>query len=199
MGTVRCGVGLLREFRAALITIIAGSLTTRSYWSFSACVVLLYRAAQSLRDGKLLSVDDQLSFSTTCIQMLRVCSNEEPIAARYLAMLEPAFETLQEIRQKLDTEIERGKRSSQPKLSISALLESSPSPTPASTPQGARSSSPQLLKADPVLREDASKIVARMGILLKDPFGRLQQSGELTSVEVPYPSPPLSETTFWFR
>lgn len=131
--------------------------------------------------------------------MLRVCSNEEPIAVRYLAMVEPASDTLQWIRQKLDAEVERGKRSSQPKISISALLESTPSPTPMSTPQETRSTSPQPPKLDPMLREDVSKIIARMSVLLKDPFGRFQHGVEISYPEDPYPSPALSETTFWFR
>lgn len=172
---------------------------TRSYWSFSACVILLYRAGQNFRDGKLYSVDDLLTYSNTCMQMLRICSNEEPTAVRYLAMLEPAFETLHSIRLKLDAEVEKGKRCSQPKISISALLEPTPSPTPLSTPQGPRSFSPQLPNLDPNLREDARKIVTSLGVLLKDPFGRLQQSLDIGLGEVPYPSPPLSETIFWFR
>jgi len=131
--------------------------------------------------------------------MLRVCSNEEPMAVRYLAMLEPAFETLHSIRLKLDAEVEKGKRSFQPKISISALLEPTPSPTPVSTPHGPRSFSPQPPNLDPNLIEDARKIVASIGILLNDPFGRLQQSRDTGIVDVPYPSPPLSETSFWFR
>jgi hypothetical protein len=50
-----------------------------------------------------------------------------------------------------------------------------------------------------MLKEEASKIIARMGVLLNDPFGRFQQSGESGSAEIPYPSPALSETIFWFR
>lgn len=131
--------------------------------------------------------------------MLRICSNEEPIAVRYLSMLEPAFETLYSIRLKLDAEVEKGKRTSQPKISISALLEPTPSPTPVSTPQGSRSFSPQPPNLDPKLREDARKIVAYIGALLKDSFGRMQQSRHTNHADVPYPSPPLSETSFWFR
>jgi hypothetical protein len=133
------------------------------------------------------------------MQMLRVCANEEPAAMRYLTMLEPAFESLHSIRHKLDSEVEKGKRSSQPKISISALLEPTPSPTPDSTPHGPRSFSPQPPNLDPNLKEDARKIVANLGSLLKDPFGRLQQSRDAGITEVPYPSPPLSETSFWFR
>lgn len=199
MDTVRRDVGWLRELTTALILDLAGSLTARSYWSFSACIVLLYRAGQNLRDGKLLSVDSLLTYSKSCIQMLRVCSNEEPIAVRYLAMLEPAFETLHSIRLKLDLEVEKGKRSTQPKISISALLEPTTSPTPISTPHGPRSFSSQPPNLDPNLREDARKIVAHIGILLKDPFGRLQQSRDRGLAEGSYPSPPLSETSFWFR
>jgi len=131
--------------------------------------------------------------------MLRICSNEEPMAVRYLAMLEPAFETLHSIRLKLDAEVEREKRSSQPKISISALLEPTPSPTPISTAQESHSFNPQPPNLDPNLREDARKIVANIGVILKDPFGKLQQSRDTDLADMPYPSPPLLETSFWFR
>jgi len=161
--------------------------------------VLLYRVAQNLRDGKLVSVDDYLACSKTCMQMLQVCSNEEPVAVRYLAMLEPAFETLQTIRRRLDAEVERGKRSSQPKISISALLEPTESPTPTTPPQDLQNTGLQPPKVDPILREDAAKIVARMGVIMKNPFGKLHHTTENGVMENPYPTPPLSETVFWFR
>jgi hypothetical protein len=183
---------------------------TCSYWAFSASTVLVFRTAQNIRDRSFASVDDYLASTKTCLNMLRACSAEEPIAGKYQEMLAPAFDALQSIRAKIQYDPHAAQRSSQPKISISSLLQPTPESTPAPfnchaySPLSDGSVTPEKRPGvDPALVEEAASIVQRIGVLLQDPFGRLQQSGRddgsTSPLACPYPTPPISETQFWFR
>jgi hypothetical protein len=136
--------------------------------------------------------------------MLSTCGNEEQDIMKYVATLEPAYSALHTLRQRLEPELEKSKRLSHPKISISALLdlgglEEPPTPALTPTPQDVRNVSVEAPKIDATLREDASRIIGYMSGLLKDSFGTLQQRDMVDALDSRYSCPALSETFFWFR
>ena len=137
--------------------------------------------------------------------MLRCCGDKEAIAARYLQQLLPSFQTVQRLHARMTGDAAARPPSPQRKISISSLLLSPPDAVPPRTPSASSQNSGRSVAAvaDAALAQEAAAVVQRVGVLLREPFGRLPQAarGEplLAGDADPYPTPPLADTPFWFR
>ncbi|KAF1941154.1 hypothetical protein EJ02DRAFT_210547 [Clathrospora elynae] len=120
------------------------------YWSFSAAVVLLFSTTTKLLDGQPEGVEINLTYAKTCMDRLELCKTSEPIAARYLDILWPLYDHLQNVHRRM---VGRSK------TSIFNLLQPDPSLI-----------SPPI----PVSREEIGPISEKLTGLLTDPFGRKQ-------------------------
>ncbi|KAF2439468.1 hypothetical protein P171DRAFT_123151 [Karstenula rhodostoma CBS 690.94] len=131
-----------------------GTLTTRCwlviYWAFTACIVLLYSATAKLLEGQPDSVEQDLAYGKACMDMLETCRSSEPIAARYLDVLWPLYDTLRDIHHRM---------MGRAKTSIYALLQGD-----------ANTLSPPI----PVSKAEMGPISEKLSALLTDPFGRKQ-------------------------
>lgn len=131
-----------------------GTLTKRCwiciYWSFTAAVVLLFSTTTKLLDGQSDTVEEDLNYAKSSMDMLERCRTSEPVAARYLDTLWPLYDSLQDMRQRIV-----GRH----KTSIFALLESDPS---------------LLSPAIAVSKQELAPISEKLSSLLLDPFGRKQ-------------------------
>jgi hypothetical protein len=120
------------------------------YWTFTACIVLLFSASNKLLEGQFDGVEQDLAYGKGCLDMLEACRSFEPVAARYLDTLWPLYETLRDIHRRM---VGRAK------TSISSLLQSDPGLL-----------SPPL----PVSKTEMTPISEKLSELLTDPFGRKQ-------------------------
>lgn len=137
-------------------------------------------------------VDNQLSGTDSCLEVLRLCAKDEPIAARFLGMMKPTYDALRNLQQRAYEDSRRCNQSDN-KIRINDLLEST-------TLHGSMPSSPRI---DPVagrvISEEASMIVMHATMLLKDPFGRIQPAHQSFGIGE-YPTPPPSDIPLcWFR
>lgn len=128
-------------------------LHTCSYWAFTASIVLLHSATNSLLEGQLESVDQDLAYGKVCMDMLEPCRAFEPIAARYLDMLWPLYDNLRNIHYRM---IGRAK------TSIYALLQEDSMLSP----------------PIPVAKAEMGPISEKLSVLLTDPFGRSHDLGD---------------------
>jgi hypothetical protein len=121
-----------------------------SYWSFTACIVLLFSATGKMLDGQPESVEADLNYAKGCMDMLEPCRTFEPVAARYLDILWPIYDTLRDKHQRI---VGRSK------TSIFALLQADPA-----------------LLSPPIAvsRDEMGPICEKLSTLLTDPFGRKQ-------------------------
>lgn len=149
-----------------------------SYCAFSACNVLLFGAALALRNRSTNEHDRLISHAHACLSTLQACASGEPVAARYLDTITPIYEGLRRLRESPHVDFVR--RKSEHKISIHDLL--------------SKESETVTEKWCGVDRE----LPGLMGMvtgLLKDPFGRVQESSTQ-----PYPTPPSpTDALFWFR
>ncbi|ORY11682.1 hypothetical protein BCR34DRAFT_483669 [Clohesyomyces aquaticus] len=148
-----CAMAASQMARILSLISFDGTLTKRCwltiYWAFTACIVLLFSAANKLLDGQPDGVDEDFTFAKGCLDMLEPCRTFEPIAHRYLEILWPLYDSLRDIHQRM---VGRAK------TSIFSLLQST-------TP-------PQLSPAIPVSKEEMGPISEKLSQLLTDPFGR---------------------------
>lgn len=141
---------------ARLLSLISfdGTLTKRCwiciYWSFTAAVVLLFSTTTKLFDGQADSVEGDLNYAKSCMDMLERCRAFEPVAARYLDTLWPLYDSLRDKHHRIV-----GRH----KTSIFALLQADPS-----------------LLSPPIAlsKEELAPISEKLSALLLDPFGRKQ-------------------------
>ncbi|KAL1610178.1 hypothetical protein SLS60_001843 [Paraconiothyrium brasiliense] len=154
-----------------------GTLTKRCwliiYWSFTACIVLLYSATTKLLEGQADTVDQDLTYGKACMDMLETCRAMEPIAARYLDILWPLYDTLRDIHHRI---------MGRAKTSIHALLQGDPNTL-----------SPPI----PVSRAEMGPISETLSALLTDPFGRKQALGNNSMRRVLNSDGSCS--VFWFK
>ena len=125
-----------------------------SYWSFTSSIVLLFSATIKLLEGapNTSSVSEDLTFAKSCMDMLERCRAYEPVAARYLDIITPLYESLRDMHQRSIGRV---------KTSIFMLLQSEG--------QESRMSPPLL-----VSKAQISPISETLSVLLTDPFGRKQ-------------------------
>ena len=126
------------------------SLIVLSYWSFTACIVLLFSATSKMLDGQPESVEGDLVYAKGCMDMLEPCRMFEPVAARYLDTLWPLYDTLRDKYQRM---VGRSK------TSIFALLQADPA---------------LLSPPTAVSKDEMGPICEKLALLLTDPFGRKQ-------------------------
>lgn len=121
-----------------------------SYWSFSSAIVLLSGATTKIMDSQPDGVESDLMYAKACMDILEQCRDFEPIAARYLDILWPLYDSLRDVHQRMV-----GKA----KTSIFSLLQ---------TDSG--------LPSPPVhiSKQVMGPISEKLSILLTDPFGRKQ-------------------------
>ncbi|KAL6705020.1 hypothetical protein ACN47E_007423 [Coniothyrium glycines] len=131
-----------------------GTLTKRCwiiiFFSFSSLTVLLFSATTKLVEGQAQGVDADLVHAKACIDKLELCRDFEPLAARYLQILWPCYESLRLIHQRM---IGRSK------TSIYNLLQ-----------DDSGQSSPPVN----VSRQEMAPMSEKLSLLLIDPFGRKQ-------------------------
>jgi hypothetical protein len=104
--------------------------------------------------------------------MLEPCKNDEPVAAKYLKILWPLYDSLQDVHRRII---------GRPKSSIFAILQ--PDPSLLSPPV-------------PVSKQEMGPISEKLTVLLTDPFGR-KQKVDRTGRRVL--SDDGSHCVFWFR
>ncbi|KAJ4350456.1 uncharacterized protein N0V89_009077 [Didymosphaeria variabile] len=143
------------------------------YWSFTACIVLLYSATTKLLEGQADTVDQDLTYGKACMDMLETCRSMEPIAARYLDILWPLYDTLRDIHHRM---------MGRAKTSIYALLQGD---------------STTLSPPIPVSKAEMGPISETLSALLTDPFGRKQALGDNSMRRVLNSDGSCS--VFWFR
>lgn len=128
-----------------------------SYWSFTSAIVLLFCATTKMLDGHTQDVEMEIDYAKVCMERLEPCRDFEPLAARYLEILWPIYDTLREKYQRM---VGRSKSS------LFAILH--PQPDLLSPPIA-------------VSKEEMGPICEKLSILLTDPFGRKQAlSGDTT-------------------
>jgi len=169
---------------ARLLSVVTGNQTwaPRSwliiYWAFSACNVLLFGAAQALRERATNEHDRLISHARSCLSTLQSCASEEPVAARYLDTITPIYEGLHRLRESPHVNFVR--RKSEHKISIHDLLTTD---TSSATEKCAG------------IDEELPGVMRMVTSLLRDPFGRLHDNSN-----EPYPTPPSpTDALFWFR
>lgn len=149
-----CAMAAQQISRLLSLISFDGTLTKRCwlliYWSFSAAVVLLFSATTKLLDGQAEGVDADLSYAKSCMDKLEPCRSFEPIAARYLDILWPIYDSLRDVHQRM---VGRSK------TSIFALLQADPN---------------QLSPPIAVSKQEMGPISEKLSLLLTDPFGRKQ-------------------------
>ncbi|KAF2748293.1 hypothetical protein M011DRAFT_400755 [Sporormia fimetaria CBS 119925] len=121
------------------------------YWSFTACIVLMFTATHKLVDGDFEIAGSDLSCAQTCIDILRAARADEHLAPRFLDIIAPLHHGLRQIHQRVV-----GKA----RTSIFMLVQSDPS-----------KHSPPI----PVSKEEVRPCLEKLCELLTDPFGRNQQ------------------------
>jgi hypothetical protein len=136
--------------------------------------VLLFSATTKLLDGQAEGVEEILTHAKGCMDTLEPCRDFELIAARYLDIVWPLYDSLRDINQRT---IGRAK------TSIYMLLQSD---------------SIQLSPPIPVSREEMKPISEKLSVLLADPFGRKQgRIGDPTVRRVLHDDGSCS--VFWWR
>jgi hypothetical protein len=124
----------------------------RSYWAFTACIVLLFTATTKLLEGQPDGVEQDLAYAKACLDLLEECRMFEPIAARYLDTLWPLYDALHDKHHRI---------AGRAKTSIFSLLQTDPN---------------LLSPPIPVSRTEMAPISEKLSLLLTDPFGRKQDS-----------------------
>jgi hypothetical protein len=125
-------------------------MNLRSYWSFTASILLLFSATSKMLDGTTEGVEADLNYARGCMDMLEPCKNIESVAARYLETIWPLYDSLRDKHQRMV-----GRH----KTSIFALLQADPA-----------------LLSPPIAvsKEEMGPICEKLSVLLTDPFGRTQ-------------------------
>ncbi|KAF2005994.1 hypothetical protein P154DRAFT_518226 [Amniculicola lignicola CBS 123094] len=173
-----CALAAQQTVRILRLIAFDGTLTKRCwimiYWSFTACIVLLYSSTTKLLDNQNGSSEEDLNYAKGCIDILEPCRKYEPIAGRYLDTVWPIYDHLKYIHQRT---------ANRTKASIFALVH----PTDV-TP------SPPI----PLSKEEIGPISEKLSGLLMDPFGRKQRyNGNVGSRRVL--NADGSCTVFWWR
>jgi hypothetical protein len=149
-----CAIAAQQMARILRLISFDGTLTKRCwlliYWSFSACIVLLFSATTKLLDGQPEGVDIDLEYAKSCLEILETCRDYEPIAAQYCSTLWPLYDQLRDMHQRM---VGRAK------TSIFMLLQADPNTL-----------SPPI----PMSKEEIGPISEKLSGLLTDPFGRKQ-------------------------
>lgn len=149
-----CAVAAQQISRILSLISFDGTLTMRCwiiiYWSFTAAVILLFSATTKLLDGQTDGVDTDLQYAKACMDKLQPCRSLEPMAARYLDTLEPLYNSLRDVHQRV---IGRSK------TSIFALLQADPT---------------QLSQPIAISKQEMAPIAEKLSMLTTDPFGRKQ-------------------------
>jgi hypothetical protein len=105
-------------------------------------------------EGHYDSVEADLNYAKSCMDMLEPCRAAEPVAARYLDTLWPLYDSLRHKHQR---------STGRSKTSISAILHADPT----------KSSPPPAIS-----KNEMGPICEKLSILLTDPFGRKQGQSE---------------------
>ncbi|KAF2133839.1 hypothetical protein P153DRAFT_372395 [Dothidotthia symphoricarpi CBS 119687] len=149
-----CAVAAQQITRILGLIHFDGTLTKRCwliiYWSFTSAIVLLFSATTKLMDNQTDGVDADLTYAKACMDILEPCRSFEPISARYLDILQPLYDSLRDVHQRMVVRA---------KTSIFSLLQADSG-----------------LLSPPVLvsRQEMGPISEKLSILLTDPFGRKQ-------------------------
>jgi hypothetical protein len=175
-------------------------LTRSRYWAYGACNVLLFSAAQCLRDRVFGDAEDLLAHAKTCVVNLALCGSDEPIAARYLELVKPTYDALREMlnttRRSQPGEDGRHGRQEH-KTRIHYLLQDGSSPP--APPNGSDVVvTYSTAKAKVSAPEEMSTIVRHIATLINDPFGRTQPMPQPVMMNSHF-HPPPSDILFWFR
>jgi hypothetical protein len=163
-----------------------------SFWAFNASKVLLHTAAQRLRSKAFSEVNSLLESANVCIGVLRTCGVDEPIAIRFMDMIEPTYKSLTHLERSLLATQSHRNRSAE-KMGIHNLLLDNPL---VSSGQSNERSASWDLEGTPA-GDNLITITEYLNDVLKDPYGRLQSKQE---AEQPGPDPLLPESgiRFWF-
>ncbi|KAF2707964.1 hypothetical protein K504DRAFT_383608 [Pleomassaria siparia CBS 279.74] len=152
-----CAVAAQQIARILSVMSFDGTFSQRCwiiiYWSFTACVALLFSATTKLLDGFPETVNDDLNFAKACMDVLEPCKRIEPMADGYLAIVWPLYDHLRDIHQRTLRRF---------KTSIFSLLQAD-----------ANTLSPPI----PVSSEEMRPISEKLAILLTNPFCREQGGG----------------------
>ena len=173
-----CAVAAQQMARIFGLISFDGTLTKRCwiiiYWSFTASIVLLVSATTKMLDGHSEGVDVDLAYTKNCMDMLEPCRTFEPIAARYLDILWPLYDSLRDKHQRM---VGRSK------TSIFALLQADPA-----------------LLSPPILvsKDEMGPICEKLSALLTDPFGRRQSMQDDRSMRRLL-NADGSYTVFWWK
>ncbi|KAF2138580.1 uncharacterized protein K452DRAFT_311513 [Aplosporella prunicola CBS 121167] len=86
-----------------------GNMTKRCwlmiYWAFHTCVVVLLSISQQLLDQDLSTVIEDLSHAKTCMDILSICADAEPVSANHLELIKPFYDSLCQHQQAIAAKI----------------------------------------------------------------------------------------------
>ncbi|KAF2196467.1 hypothetical protein GQ43DRAFT_383250 [Delitschia confertaspora ATCC 74209] len=155
-----------------------GTLTKRCWMiihsAFSASIVLLFHAMTVLLEGSPKAADEDLKYTSGCLEILEKCSSEEAVAATYFRMLRPLYEFIRDTHQRSMAKV---------KASIFSLVLPTDD-TPLSPPV-------------PVTKEEMRPIAGELCSLITDPFGRAQIVRDGMTRRIL--NEDGSRTVFWWR
>jgi hypothetical protein len=163
-----------------------------SFWAFNSANILLYTVAQRLRLKAFSEATSLLESGAVCIGVLRACGETEPIAIRFLNLVEPTYRSLRLTERSLLTQQTHRNRSAE-KMGIQNLLVDTPPVSPAH--HNERSSSWDL--EGTAAGDQLTAITTYLTDLLKDPYGRLQPRQDSGQPDPDSPQPE-SDILFWF-
>jgi hypothetical protein len=159
------------------------------YWAFNATNVLLYTATQRLRNACFVEVNSLLTNANVCMDVLRACGIDEPIALRFLNLVESSYDTLRQLECSLLAQQADRNRSSQ-KMGIHNLLQDNSPVSPVANKDGLD------LTGTPAGNE-LDALTSRIANVLKDPYGRLQPE-EQTQFSSLVSLSPQNDVHYWF-
>jgi hypothetical protein len=136
------------------------------YWALNATNVLLYTATQRLRTKSFVAVNSVLTNAKVCLDVLRACGEDEPIAVRFLNLVEPSYNSLRQLERSLLAQQSDRNRSAQ-KMGIHNLLQDTPPVNSVPNTSG------RDLVGTPA-GDELEAVTLQITNILKDPYGRLQ-------------------------
>ncbi|KAL0259401.1 hypothetical protein SLS55_005137 [Diplodia seriata] len=169
----RCSIAAQQMTRMMQLISWSGAMTRRCwvmiYWAFQSSTIILFGIGQQMMDQVPATIEEDFAYAKVCAEILCACSTAEPVAAKYLAVIQPLYDALVDKRQRLQREMSELANAS---MHEEVLKSSAPLPSKAltqSTSPPVELPSPTQLTAEPADSEIIS-IVKKLSDLLADPF-----------------------------
>ncbi|OJD34784.1 hmg box protein [Diplodia corticola] len=100
----RCSIAAQQMTRMMQLISWSGAMTRRCwvmiYWAFQSSTVILFGIGQQMMDQRP-PIEEDFAYAKVCADILCACSKVEPVAAKYLAVIQPLYDALADKRRRL--------------------------------------------------------------------------------------------------